>query len=534
MWTGAVFTQPYLPSTEKLGYVKVPDYYTEASAWLNADPNYFRVLALPLVEGGITYDWQPYGYSGSATDYVLLPKPMIMDVHDPVSNNVMDTVSYYLDSGQTRTIWRLLSVLNVRYVMVHEDVNFIDRKTLDPAVVEAALNSTSIPYLNVNPVRDEYGHPIASSAQDWFITWGTRPGFIGNASTTTNDRYVDYTGHSSSDGFGYFGFGPTFTKPLNLSDARWLDMSIQSSVPGRLFIALTDENGRQAFFDGRTTSQYSLHSSNAWTNFTLPLNLPSYKNQNVDLGRIRSLLIAQVGLPSDVALDLKVKDVLVDRGAIESPVPGIHFSRRIGRLAFYTVGSTNSILYPTTSYSVLNESISVAEAVGSENYEPNHTLFVSSHIGNLSTLNGVGRTQSEVPLVSTSRTNPTTWVVKVRNSTAPFVLVFGQTFNPNWKLYFGGQSELGGFASPPIDDQLHYLANGFANAWYIDKTGDFLITIYFSPQSIVSIGMTVSLLTSLILLGCIFSTKVPILRRISKFQKLQCPKSKDLVGRTSL
>jgi hypothetical protein len=417
--------------------------------------------------------------------------------------------------------------------MVHEDINFTDRKTLDPAVVEAALNSTSIPYLNVDPVKDEYGHPIASSSQDWSITWGTRPGFIENASTIAPAAFVEYAGYSSSDSLGTFGFGPTFTKPLNLSDTRWLDMSIQTNVPGMLFIAITDVNGRQTFFDGRTTPQYIIHAPNTWSNFTLPLNAPSYKNQNVDIGSIRSILVAQVGLPSDVAVDLKVKNVLIDRGAIESPVPGIQFSRRIGKLAFYEIGGTNSFVYSTTSFSMVNESMSVAEAVRSADYKPNHTLFMSTQFGDTSLIEGLNRSRSEIPHISASRTNPVTWVVHVRNSSGPFILVFGQTFNPNWKLYFGDQGWFGGFSSLHLDDRLHYLANGYANAWYIDKTGDFLITIYFSPQSLVSIGTLVSLLASLILLAWTFRKNALGPRRILKYRNLGARNSKELIVQRS-
>jgi hypothetical protein len=503
MWTGELFAQPYLPSASKEPFVNVPGYYAQTSAWLNTDPSYFRVLTLPFVQGGITYDWQPYGYSGSTTDYVLLPKPMIMEANDPTSNSVISAVSFYMSSGQMGRIPLLLSLLSVKYLMVHEDVNFTDRKTLDPALVESALNSTWIPYLKTDPVKNEYGHPIASSSQDWAITWGTRPGSIENASAASNVAYVDYSGHSSSDGLGSFGFGPTFPNPLNFSNAKWLDISIQTSVPGTLFIAITDVNGRQTFFDGRSTPQYSLHSANSWSNFTLPFEAPSYTNQNFDIGRIRSILIAEVGLPSDISTNLKVKDMFVDQGAIQSPVPGINFSRRIGKLAFYEISRPNSIVYPTVSFSLVNESMPVSDVIQAAGYEHDHTLFVSSQFGDLSRLINLDRNPSGIPLVSASRINPATWVVQVSNAKAPFILVFGQAFNPNWRLYFGETGWLSSINSPSLDDRMHYLANGFANAWYVDRSGNFSVTIYFSPQSLVSIGIIISLLTSLGLLAWI-------------------------------
>jgi hypothetical protein len=506
-----------------LGLVRVPAYYDEASTWLNTDPSYFRVLTLPLVEGGITYDWQPYGYSGSTTDFVLLPKPVIMEANDPVSNNVIKTVSHFVDSGQMNNAWKLLSLLNVKYIMVHEDVNFTDRNTLSPQVIEASLNSTSVPYVNVEPVKDEHGYPITNSTSNWPITWGTQPGTVGRGSEAPGDAYVQYVGHSSSDGLGYFGFGPTFSQPLNLTAAKWLDISLQGNVPGKLLLALTDESGKSLFFDGRTNPLfYSLYASNAWSNFTLPLKAPSYKNAGVDLGAIRSILLALVDLPQNIQVDLKAKDLMLDKGAVKSPVPGIEFLKRIGRLAFYKVGGMNSIVYLTTDYSIVDPSAPLVRGIQSANYEPNRTLFISPQLGDLSALAGLIPTGYPAPLVSVRRASPVKWVVEVRNSRAPFIVAFGETFDPNWKLSFGEPGWLGGFTVPSLDERLHYLANGYANAWYVDKTGDFSITIYDSAQSLVYMGTLVSILTTLLVFTLLFRKNgARFLHTISKFRNFR-------------
>ncbi len=530
MWTGDLFTQPYIPANAKLGFVKVPGYYDEASAWLNTDPSYFRLLALPLIEGGITYDWRPYGYSGSTTDFVLLPKPVIMEANGPVSNDVIKTVSYFVDSGQMNNAWKLLSLLNVKYIMVHEDINFTDRNTLSPSVVEASLNATSVPYVNVEPVRDEHGYPVTDSARNWSITWGTQPGTVRSGSEAPGDAYVEYVGHSSSEGLGTFGFGPTFTQPLNLSAAKWLDISLQSNLPGKLFLAITDENGKSLFFDGRTSPlQYSLYASNAWSNFSLPLKVPSYKNEGVDLGAIRSILLALVDLPQNIPVDIKAKDLMLDRGAVESPVPGIEFLKRIGRLAFYKIGGMNSIVYATTSYSIVDPSAPMIRALRSTNYEPDRTLFISPKFGDLSELTRLIPAGYPAPLVSESRASPVKWVVEVRNSSAPFILVFGETFDPNWKLYFGEPGRLGGSTVPSLDERLHYLANGYANAWYVDKRGDFSITIYNSAQSLVSMGTLVSLLTTLFVFTWLFrKNPARFLHTISKSRNFRVRNTREL------
>jgi hypothetical protein len=523
MWTGDLFTQPYIPAAAKLGLVKVPGYYDDASAWLNSDPSYFRVLTLPFVEGGITYDWPPYGYSGSTTDFVLLPKPVIMEANDPVSNDVIRTVSHLIDSGQMDNAWKLMSILNVKYIMVHEDINFTDRNTLSPFVIEASLNSTSVPYINIEPVRDDRGSPITNSTKIWSITWGTQPGIVEIGSEVQGNTYIQYVGHSSSDGLGDFGYGPTFTQPLDLSTTKWLDVSLQSNLSGKLFLAITDKSGKSLFFDGRTNPQYySLYASNQWSNFSLPLRSPSYENAGVDLGSIRSILLSIVDLPPNVQVDMKAKDLMIDRGAIESPVPRIEFLKRIGKLAFYKVGGMNSIVYPTTGYSIVNSSAQLAQEVQFAKYEPNRTLLISSQFGDLSELGRLTPTGYPSPSISVRRASPVKWVVEVRNSRAPFILEFGETFDSNWKLYLGEPGWLGGFSIPSLDERLHYLVNGYANAWYVDKTGDFSITIYNSAQSLVSMGTLISLLTTLLVFTWLFRKNAArFLRKISRARGLR-------------
>jgi hypothetical protein len=495
LWTGDVFTQPNIPSTQKLGLVNVPDYYAQASAWLDNDTRYFRVLTLPLVSGGITYTWEPYGYSGATTDFVLLPKPVIMEAETlSVPNQIVNSVDYMINSGQTKDLSRFLSLLNVRYIMVHEDINFTDRHTANPLALEMSLNSSILPYVNVKEMLDNRGDPITKSTNSWTITWGGPPESLINGTDANGGSDITYKGRSDTT-TGYFGFGPNFDPPLNLSTVKWLDLSLNSTVSGKIEFIFTDGNGRQMFFDGRSSPIYQIYDSQRWVNFSLPLKNPSYQNQGLNLSDIHSVLVALVSTPPNAPVEIKTRNWFLDWGQ-ESSVPGVKYQKTIGKLAFYALENTNDLIYGTDTYSLVSDPYTLVRELPALDYRTDSTLFISSNIGNISSLRNLSLSRSEVPFLSFHQVNPTKWVVEVRNSKAPFVLVFGQSFDPNWKLYFTDPGWIGSFFMKPLDERLHYLANDYANAWYIDKKGDFMITIYNSAQSFVYAGIAVSLATS--------------------------------------
>ena len=109
--------------------------------------------------------------------------------------------------------------------------------------------------------------------------------------------------------------------------------------------------------------------------------------------------------------------------------------------------------------------------------------------------------------------NPTRFRVHVTNAQAPYFLVFSETFDPGWSArtaeatdarpkgldpsHWYAQSSLlsavleGG--GTQISD--HYLANGYANGWYVDKMGTYDIIVEFMPQRLYEAGWIVSSIT---------------------------------------
>jgi hypothetical protein len=137
----------------------------------------------------------------------------------------------------------------------------------------------------------------------------------------------------------------------------------------------------------------------------------------------------------------------------------------------------------------------------------------------------------EAPAITFKKINPTKYFVRVDKAAEPFFLVFSESYHPEWKAYIEDKSFMSGdviayyqnvnvkevnhnmkftpgdvlyLFKESVNDDEHFLANGYANAWYIDpkEIGEenFTITLYFRPQSYFYLGLFISGLT---LIGCI-------------------------------
>ncbi len=84
--------------------------------------------------------------------------------------------------------------------------------------------------------------------------------------------------------------------------------------------------------------------------------------------------------------------------------------------------------------------------------------------------------------------NPTLWKITVSNISKPFVLLFAETYNPNWYAYiYKGNISIKYTKSFPVFNSL----NGF----WIDETGDLTIVIRYVPQNWFESGLKISFIT---------------------------------------
>jgi len=104
------------------------------------------------------------------------------------------------------------------------------------------------------------------------------------------------------------------------------------------------------------------------------------------------------------------------------------------------------------------------------------------------TLDEVLEPEPEYTQLQFERVDPTTYRVHV-DTPRPFILIQGESFEPNWAAFIGGRS---------IHSRIFY---SFLNGYYIDEVGDYSFTLEYKPQTFVPYGVLVSFITGVF---CIF------------------------------
>lgn len=100
------------------------------------------------------------------------------------------------------------------------------------------------------------------------------------------------------------------------------------------------------------------------------------------------------------------------------------------------------------------------------------------------------------PDISYTLLNPTKYIVHVANATTPYFLTFSESYDQQWQAFINERGQTGWLESlfqEPVNE--HFLGNGYANSWYITKTGTYEITLEYSPQKLFYLGLIISLVT---------------------------------------
>lgn len=105
----------------------------------------------------------------------------------------------------------------------------------------------------------------------------------------------------------------------------------------------------------------------------------------------------------------------------------------------------------------------------------------------------------EGEITEINRRSPVLYSGKISLDKEAFIF-FNQTFHPKWSLKLKNNS-----VNFLVDK--HYIGNYFANAWYIDRPGEYDFEIKFEPQKNVNYGYAVSLFTGSVILVTLIFTK---------------------------
>ncbi len=133
-------------------YVKVPDYWYSGSEWIgNHKKDDFRILIMPWSGPYVTYKWSS-GYWGVDIVPYLMPNQIIMDVSafEGVFG-IPDTISFiqciYNNIQKIPNMSKVLALMNIRYVMQRDDLDWEFNRTLSPQEVKCILAKQKNIYL---------------------------------------------------------------------------------------------------------------------------------------------------------------------------------------------------------------------------------------------------------------------------------------------------------------------------------------------------------------------------------------------------
>ena len=212
--------------------------------------------------------------------------------------------------------------------------------------------------------------------------------------------------------------------------------------------------------------------------------------------------------------------------SVLSSQKGIHLEKTIGKLDFYKIEDEYFVphIYVASSVFLLKgasidspvkftKSISPEDefinTILSENYTPRNSILVDPADVPPNFSEMIPENNGHA-LITFQRINPTKYKVKIENATQPFFLVFSESYHKDWTVYIDGQQ---------VPSEYHFMANGYANAWYINKTGTYTVTLEFWPQKLFYICSTISITTLTISILYIAKDKIKTLYHYLKKKK---------------
>ncbi len=197
-------------------------------------------------------------------------------------------------------------------------------------------------------------------------------------------------------------------------------------------------------------------------------------------------------------------------------------------------------IYPTSTMTIVNGSWpNMIPLLNPTNLTSNTVFFLSTQMTNsqlqsLSNYESVTSNENTSPQIIFQQVNPTNYQVRVQNASQPFFLVFSESYDPGWKAYikqgdeqFGtivgnyenmgveeakstsnfNPTDISYLLGNPLSESDHFMVNGYSNVWYIDpsqigknQNGTFDITLFYQPQGLYYLGLTVS---GVITVGCL-------------------------------
>jgi len=469
LWTGDVVYPGghVIPSAR----VSVPGYYQDADSWLASQPQDFRLYPWPFPKLGYNaFNWSS-GFTGADPSTWLLSKPVLtyagstfqlpLTVATVLSSLV--AVNPGFEDGDL-TGWQWSGQLAFR---PQRSSTFVQNQTVHSGnwAAEVSVTNSTIQLATAQHYSALAGQPLQIEA------------YLNADANITTSKLV----------FFFYDSELRYVSQANGPDLGgnfdWTYTNLSATVP----------SGVNYFVPAIVFTSRSASAGHGFADDVYMYGWPKTTN----LGSVLSLLNVKYLLIHDDSDTAYVQDnpfwVYAPNNELKSLLnsdKSMVLEARFGELTFYrNLEWRPTQVYGATSYRATDQNDT--GLIQSAQVTPNDTgtvVFASQEaiqgigLPPIDNLSQEGATSG----LTYERLSSTSYVVNV-NSQGPFFLVLSESYDPGWSARANG-----------LDIQKHFIANGYANGWYVNRVGQLAITIEFSPERLATIGDIVSALTLII------------------------------------
>jgi hypothetical protein len=486
MWTGDVTgsSNPVMAS----GQVKIPDHYYAAAAWINRMPGQFYILTLPLYgspqKGNQLYLWWNNGsdgYFGPNFEESLFTKPLID--HGLAGYQMAGQIASLISANSTDHLGSLLSLLDVKFVQLMTDTDVTFTKTYANLPSNGDLQSIL-----------DHAPDLRFEAQFGQLRFYQNLAWKESTRISIGTQLLEFRGNSTSLQQLILGAPELLVQPGlisvssdGLNTEPLLNVSVISSQ--RLSARVDDGNSNRFTWSEAPTGPilYARYYA-GWKRVITTDGSREIDTLNCDLARDCPYLFPSFSPKAFDALNstllffktgsvpLVIERVLLD--GVEATGTGMRDWRSAGRMVgvWWRSGwegmDTKPIRYPIA---IPPNQEAIIEVTG-------HPEEVALDVYAVPRLQSP---QSFTRVFNYTQVNPTEYTVRIQND-VPVAIKLNQGFYGGWELFIDGVQ---------VPEDLHFVADGYANGWFISELGWHNLLIKYAPQDLLQDGLIISALS---------------------------------------
>ncbi|MEM2448170.1 MAG: hypothetical protein QXT14_04375 [Candidatus Bathyarchaeia archaeon] len=445
--------------------LNIPEYYGELAHLL--PPGDYRILTMPVTWGEVFYYWSDRKYE-KPVESLVLDKSTVYGREFTVLNDLTRKAGF----------WRILSTLNVKFILLHYDVSQDDLQNVDPRLIETRLNYSFI-------VEPSLANGIVNVASEAVKPITRDLGFVQliNFNPETY-HYIEARcveeGEAQSEIhlFAYgeacaseepnlnqtFSFAYILPRAMNWLDYNYLEFWIKINSSDTITIQVQDVFGHWALW------RLNLKERD-WNLAIIRLN-----DADLDVGLDRSKVAAIVfSVHSKIGriVEVEVGGIFLDEGVVLGAKPIELFGKFNHQLTVYRLldGFETPNVYAVEE--VLKSEGDIFENILKDEFDPRSKAYVDGEILQVS--------HAELEYV---KLEPTKYRVTVHNFQDRFLIVLSEKFDPGWALYVGEPDLMNMLIEAKHQNVKHVKVNGFLNGWYIEaeEVKPLTLTIVYRPQ----------------------------------------------------